>query len=70
MLEDCAEGYEWIANKPHYYQVKWAGKVYPTLPKGPHGKRSERTQIEVGHVRKLARFLGIVDCAKKILQQL
>lgn len=70
MLDECAEGYEWVDSKPHNFQVKWKDKTYPSLPKGEHGKSASKIEIERGHVRKMARFFDILDCAKKALEQL
>ena len=70
MLDECAKGHEWVDSKQHNFQVKWQGRTYPSLPKGEHGKSSARIEIESGHVKKLARFFGIIECAKEILEQL
>lgn len=70
MLRECAPGHRMI-EKTHYYRVEYAGKTYPTLPKGSHsdrGRRSGQAEIELGHVRKLIRHLGIdVECAKRVI---
>ncbi len=66
MLEVCAKGYK-IREKPHMHWVLFNGKIYPALPKGAHGSKT-RAEIEVGHLRKMIRFLGIdEECAKKHL---
>lgn len=59
MLEECAQGYS-MDLKTHFRIVRFNGLTYPSLPK--------HDEIEAGHVRKLARNLGILDCAKKILR--
>ncbi len=57
MLESCAPGYS-IRLANHSYVVKYNGLVYPSLPKFKN--------IELGHVRKMVRHLGIDwNCAAK-----
>lgn len=53
----------------HYWRITYQDKVYPTLPKGPHGKLGNK-EIERGHVKRLVNFLGIKDCARRMLPQL
>ncbi|HVM93592.1 MAG TPA: hypothetical protein VMT67_12310 [Terriglobales bacterium] len=57
MLDDCAKGYTWrLAN--HSRVVIYNKKVYRSLPKFD--------DIELGHIRKMVRYLEISqDCAKK-----
>lgn len=62
MLDECAPKYTKRAG-PHLWCIRWNGKVYPSLPLGPHGRR-ENPEIQIGHVRKMARFLGILECAE------
>ena len=38
------------------------GQTYPAFPKGGHG--ATNPPIQVRHVRKMARFLGILDCVQ------
>ena len=64
MLEQCAPGFVW-KEKPHHIWVAFSGRTYPSLPKGQHSGKGE---IEKGHVKKMARFLGILECAKAALQ--
>lgn len=67
MLDACAPGYQ-IREGKHKFIVMWKGRTFPDLPKGQHGKKSE---IELGHVRRMIRMLGIDGkCAKKKLKQL
>lgn len=61
LLEDCAHGYD-LRQDAHSIAVLYQGKT-AYLPKGGHGRKGNH-QIEVGHVRKMARTLGIVDCAQ------
>lgn len=68
MLEHCAPGYS-VRSTDHNWRVTFGPLVYPTLPLGPHGRR-ENPEIELGHVRRMARFLGILECAKAFLPEL
>lgn len=65
MLERCAPGY---TKKPtnHYYCIRYNGLTYPTLPLGSHGSGDHRT-IQLGHVKKMARKLGVLECATAVL---
>ncbi|HSS50129.1 MAG TPA: hypothetical protein VLX28_14420 [Thermoanaerobaculia bacterium] len=65
MLDGCAPGAT-IDFKPHKTWVHWNGRTYWGLPRGAHGAR-ENPEIEIGHVKKMARFFEILDCAKKYL---
>lgn len=70
MLEVCAPGYTKRATK-HHWRIAFAGRTYPTFPLGPHGSRKAKsTEVEVGHVRKLCRYLEIVACAEVEIEQL
>jgi hypothetical protein len=61
MLEICAPGYA-RKLREHNWLVTWNGRSFPNLPKYP--------EIQIGHVRKMARSLGIVECARQQLPQL
>jgi hypothetical protein len=56
MLAECAPGYT-IRLANHTRVIQFGGKVYRTFPKAD--------PMEVGHVRKIARFFGIQACAAK-----
>ena len=57
MLEDCAPGHD-IRRTTHARRVAWNNQVFSDLPKFD--------DIEIGHIRKMVRSLGINrDCAKK-----
>jgi hypothetical protein len=57
MLKDCAQGYD-IRRTTHGYRVKWNKQCYPDIPKFDN--------IEIGHIRKMVRTLGInKNCAQK-----
>ena len=64
MLEACAPGYK-VKPTTHYYCISVGEKTYPAFPKGGHGLTNP--PIQVRHVRKMARFLGILDCARREL---
>ncbi len=59
MLEECAPGYS-MELKTHNWFVYFNGLTYPSLPK--------YDEIEEFHVRKMARILQIVACAKKFFR--
>jgi len=56
MLDDCAPGHK-IRLTDHFRRVTFGAMIYPSLPK--------TKTVEIGHVRKMARYLKIEDCAKK-----
>jgi hypothetical protein len=56
MLEKCAPGYT-VRLANHSRVITFNNKVYPSLPKFD--------KVEIGHIRKMARHFGILDCAKK-----
>ena len=60
MLESCAPGHS-VKPYTHSYCIMMpaGGKTYPTFPK--------KDQIDKGHIKKMARHLGILDCAIKFL---
>ena len=64
MLEACLPGHVRKLHT-HHYSVRLRDRIYPAFPKGAHGKADP--SIEKGHVRRLARFFGIMDCAKQHL---
>jgi hypothetical protein len=63
MLDDCAPGAV-IVPKPHRNWVVWQGATYRGLPRGKHGSR-RNPEIETGHVKRMARFFGILECAQE-----
>jgi len=73
MLDTCAPGHV-FTEKLHHYWVTFSGKTYTTLPKGSHsdrGQRSGQAEIEIGHVRKIVRFLEIDKaCARRVIPML
>jgi hypothetical protein len=59
MLEACAPGATYRM-ATHSRVVEYNGRRYPSLPK--------HDNLEVGEVRKMARHLGFLDCAKDYLK--
>lgn len=43
----------------HFYCIRFNNLTYPSFPK--------KKQVDVGHVKKMARHIGVLDCAKKKL---
>lgn len=68
MLDHCAPGYQAKEN-PHNWAITWKRKTFPNLPLGKHGKR-KHVSIQVGHVKKMARFFDILECAGKRIERL
>lgn len=64
MLDLCAPGHT-RTETDHHYCVRFNGLVFPTLPKGAHGKSNPG--IQRGVLKKMARHLGILECAKTAL---
>lgn len=64
MLDECAKGHTRSLHT-HYYSIRFKDSIYPSFPKGEHGKANPL--IENGHIRRMARFFGILHCAKKVL---
>jgi hypothetical protein len=59
MLKKCAPGYD-LRPSTHSRVITFNGRVFRELPGQKH------STIELGHIRKMIRFLGIsVDCANK-----
>ena len=61
MLDSCAPGWS-VEPAPHFRRIKANGRTYPSLPK--------HDEIEAGHIRKMARHLGILECAKESIETL
>jgi len=75
MLDECAPGHE-VVPKLHRYWVKYRGKTYRAIPKGPgqatqdRAKRG-RVQIQLSKVKAMVAHLGISeDCARKYFPDL
>lgn len=65
MLDECAPGHTRKASQ-EFWCISYKGKSVRSLPRGPHGHR-RNPAIETGHIRHMARHLGIFDCASKHL---
>lgn len=65
MLENCAPGYRAKRN-PHHWCVFYGQASFPSLPLGKHGSRTN-PEIEIGHIKQIARRFDILDCAKRFL---
>jgi hypothetical protein len=59
MLEKCAPGHTPPHETDHFYRIRFNGLTYASFPK--------KKLVDVGHVRKMARHLQILDCAKQFL---
>lgn len=67
MLNECAPG--WTKRKQtHHYRIDYGDKTMWNFPFGDRGKKTPKVQVH--QVRKLARVLGIEECAKRVLPQL
>jgi hypothetical protein len=66
MLDTCAKGHVFRGHGDHYYLVAYGGKTFPSLPTGKHGKANP--DIQKGVVKRMAKLLDILDCAKRVLQ--
>lgn len=65
MLAICAPGYA-AKERDHHWCVRYKTFVYPTLPKGQHGK-GDRGEVQMGKIRQLVRTFQIEECAKRQL---
>jgi hypothetical protein len=64
MLDACAPGWRYV-DKTHKRWVYF--RDLPDafrLPLGKHGRR-ENPEIQPGHVKGLARYFGVYECAKR-----
>jgi hypothetical protein len=68
MLDGCAVGHQ-RKQREHNWLITHNGRSFPGLPVGPHGAR-KNVNIQVGHVKKMIRILGIAECAKKKIPRL
>jgi hypothetical protein len=71
MLAKCAPGYV-ATPHDHSWDVRWRELRYPFLPLGRHGRSRQtgRAEVEVGHVRQMARMFGIFECAAEEIHSL
>lgn len=66
MLDHCLPGWS-KRETDHHWQIRSGARVYQHLPLGPRGRRS-KVDVEAGHVRGMARFFNILDCATRFLE--
>ncbi len=69
MLRKCAPDFQ-SRETDHYFRITYNGRLFPDLPRGEHGRRDGRAEIQRGVVKKMVRFLGIEECAKRELEAL
>lgn len=64
-LDECMIGWRTVGSD-HYWTIypPGGGDPYRSFPLGPHGNK-KKARVEKGHVRKMARFLGILECVQK-----
>jgi len=62
MLDECAVGHSRKLHT-HNYSIRFCGRTFPHFPKGEHG--SSNPPIQRGTVRRMAKFFGILECARK-----
>jgi hypothetical protein len=67
MLKKCAPGHARI-ELGHHWRIDFGDRSYPAFPLGK--RRSKTPEVQLGHVRKMVRHLGIEECAKAVLRQL
>lgn len=65
MLDACAPGHVFRQHGDHYYLIAYKGLTFPTFPRGAHGKSNP--EIQRGVVKKMAKFFGVLPCAKREL---
>lgn len=54
MLKECLPDHK-VKEYTHFFCIMGNGQTYHSLPK--------KSQIDKGHIKKMARHLGISDCA-------
>lgn len=68
MLDACLAGWTSRATPHHHRIFAPDGRIYPSLPLGDHGHR-RGAEVKAGHVRNMARFFGIEECARTHLPE-
>ena len=61
MMDTCARGWTFHVSK-HSRVIKYNSMVYRKFPK--------HDDVELGHIRHMARHFGILECARTILVSL
>lgn len=67
MLDECALGWE-RKETPHHYRITYRDRTFHNFPRGERKRRT--LDVQIFWVRKLARHLGIEECARRVLPQL
>lgn len=69
MFERCAPGFT-IEEKLHHFWVRYNGRVYRTLPLGPHGAR-HNVEIQCRVVRQVVAFFELEHaCVEEQLEEM
>ena len=63
MLDECAPGWN-KTERTHNWVIQYNRLTFHRLPKGEHGAR-KNPDIQVGHVKQMARLLQILPCAQQ-----
>lgn len=58
-----------IKERTHHWVCVLQGAHVPFAPERRAG-RSQEPEIQVGHIKQMARTLGILECAKKQIEAL
>jgi hypothetical protein len=66
-LEKCTPDMT-VVVKTHRKWITVGGKTFRGFPNGAHGGRNP--EVEIGHVRRMARFFDILDCMKRFISGL
>jgi len=63
-LDTCLPGYRRVERTHHWWVYSPDGKAtYRGIPKGAHSGR-KTAEVQSGHIKTMARVLGILDCMK------
>jgi len=68
MLDECAPSHG-PKEGDHHWKIIYGDRVFPRLPLGEHGRRAN-PEIEIGHIKKICRAIGVLDCAREKIAQL
>lgn len=68
-LDECLPGHRLEEKTHNWWIYPKTGAPYRRFPLGGHGTR-KKVRIEVGHVKKMARFFEVLDCVKSEIRGL